>query len=684
MTMITQAFAEAPHRGLCTDCGISRSSEPKRCGTACQFIAPDYPTAETRVHGRMRDEARPDELFFGPFRRMLRASLAPPSEGAQWTGITTRIAERLLETNAVDAILTMAPDPADRWRPMPVLVTEAADLAQCRGMRMGYAPLLALLEPARALGYTRLAIIGIPCQVYALRALEQELGFERLFVIGTPCSDNTTTERFHEFLAVLSDDPDSITYLEFRADYHVELRFRDGHSKAVPFLLLPLSKLPPDFFPLTCRTCVDYTNVLADITIGYMGGSGEQWIITRNDRGEELLALLGDQIRVAAPLSAGKRHGAVAGFMKNVERAAGGLPLRGMPDWVRPLVAWLMPRIGPRGLEFARTRVEMKAIETILHLRRQHPKRMRSMIPAHIWKLAKPYKLAPAPGETSKIIPALLLLLLACGTAHAQEANTQDKSQYDLFNPTPDSKDRAFSPDRPDKNSGPYTVDAGHFEYEIDLFGFSRDGYTTDGTLQEGIFTADPTLKLGITNTIDAEVTIEGYQTQRIKDRATSTTASAHGFGDVIVRIKDCVFGDDGGDYTGAIFPFVKIPTGATALGNNQVEGGVTLLFQFPLPYGITGLANTELAAFKNDFDSGKHLTATNLISISHEVAKKFEVAAEFWSQVAGASTPAQYTADFSLAYLPRADIQLDVGTYVGLNKAAPDLVVYAGLAQQF
>ena len=29
-----------------------------------------------------------------------------------------------------------------------------------------------------------------------------------------------------------------------------------------------------------------------------------------------------------------------------------------------------MPKVGPRGLEFARARLEMKAIETVLHLRR--------------------------------------------------------------------------------------------------------------------------------------------------------------------------------------------------------------------------------------------------------------------------------------------------------------------------
>jgi coenzyme F420 hydrogenase subunit beta len=398
----TSPLADPAPRDLCTDCGISRTSDPKRCGRACQFIRPDYPALERQVHGRARDPQRPDELHFGPFRRMLRAALAEPRPGAQWTGIATRLGERLLETGAVDAVLAVAPDPQDRWRPVPVLVTRAADMAQCRGMRMGYAPLLALLEPARTAGHRRLAIIGIPCQVYALRALEAELGFERLYVIGTPCSDNTTTENFHRFLALLSERPETIEYLEFRPDYHVELRFTDGRVQEIPFLKLPISKLPRDFFPLTCRTCVDYTNVLADITVGYMAGQGEQWLLMRNERGEELLRLLEGEIRLNEPGSAGRRRGPVAGFLKNTERAAGGLPLRGTPAWLRPLVAWLMPRIGPRGLEFARARLEMKAVETVLHLRRERPRRMRRMIPAHVWALVKPYGVQPQPRETDE------------------------------------------------------------------------------------------------------------------------------------------------------------------------------------------------------------------------------------------------------------------------------------------
>jgi coenzyme F420 hydrogenase subunit beta len=406
LTRFTRAVHPAVHapslppaapRGLCTDCGLSRLPNARDCGRACQFIAPDYPAAETQVHGRARGEG--EELFFGPHRAMWRARLKAPREGAQWTGLTTRLAERLLDTGAVTAVLTMAPDPADRWRPVPVIVTRAEGMAACRGMRMGFAPLLALLGPARAAGHTRIALIGIPCQVHALRQIEAGLGFENITVIGTPCSDNTTTENFHRFLALLDDKPESISYLEFRADFRVEIRHDDGRVRTIPFLMLPISQLPADFFPLTCRTCVDYTNALADITVGYMAGQGEQWLIVRNARGQALLDLLGEEVALAPPGSAGKRAAAVRGFIANTERAAGGLPLRRIPRFLRPLVAWLQPRTGPRGLEFARTRLEMKAAETVLHLRAAMPKRMKNMIPAHVWALVARYGITPRAGE---------------------------------------------------------------------------------------------------------------------------------------------------------------------------------------------------------------------------------------------------------------------------------------------
>ncbi len=397
--VMTPELREPEYRDLCTDCGVSRSSDPHRCGSVCQFIRPRYAELEAQVHGRTRDRSRPDELHFGPFLQMARARLTPPLEGAQWTGITTRLAERLLEEGRVDAVLATASHEDDRWRPRPVLVTEASGMAACRGMKMGYSPLLALLDDAREMGFTRLAVVGIPCQIHALRAMEKELGLDALYVLGTPCSDNTTTENFHAFLNRLSERPDEITYLEFRADYHVEIRFKEGQVREIPFLQLPLSDLPDNFFPMTCKSCVDYVNVLSDLTVGYMGGDGDQWILVRNERGQEMLELLGDEIELEAPMSKGRRKGPVKGFMKAVQRSADGLPLRKTPQWARPIVARLMPLLGPRGTEFARARLEMKAVEAIIQLRRHHPRRVKRMVPPHVWELANPYGLQPEAKE---------------------------------------------------------------------------------------------------------------------------------------------------------------------------------------------------------------------------------------------------------------------------------------------
>jgi coenzyme F420 hydrogenase subunit beta len=330
---------------------------------------------------------------------MGRARLASPRAGAQWTGLTTRIAERLLEEGLVDAVIATASAPDDRWAPRPVLVTEPAGMARCRGMKMGYSPALALLDEAAARGFRRLAVVGVACQVHALRALEASLGLERLYVIGTPCSDNTTTARFHDFLGRLTDRPEAVTYLEFMPDMHVELRFADAPARRIPFIQLPIAQLPPDFIPLTCRACFDYTNALADVTVGYMAGEGDQWLLVRNARGRELVGLLGGELRLAALGSRGDRRGPVRTFVRILERQKGGLPVRRMPDWARPLVGWLQARFGPRGLEFARTRVEMKVAEGIVNLRAERPRRLRAMVPDFAWDLAAPYGLVPRDGE---------------------------------------------------------------------------------------------------------------------------------------------------------------------------------------------------------------------------------------------------------------------------------------------
>ena len=87
--------------------------------------------------------------------------------------------------------------------------------------------------------------------------------------------------------------------------------------------------------------------------------------------------------------------------------------------------------------------------------------------------------------------------------ALAQSAGDPDKSQYTVFNPVPADQMRDFSTDRPPKANSPYTVDAGHFQYETDIVNFADQlsGPTRGYTL----LAPNPTFKEGVTNNVDLE-----------------------------------------------------------------------------------------------------------------------------------------------------------------------------------
>ena len=82
----------------------------------------------------------------------------------------------------------------------------------------------------------------------------------------------------------------------------------------------------------------------------------------------------------------------------------------------------------------------------------------------------------------------------------ACSATAQDKSDYNLFKPTPVDQMRSFNTDRPTKSNVPYTVDAGHFQYEGDVFIYSFDNTTTPDTNNTNWVLFNPTFKAGLTS----------------------------------------------------------------------------------------------------------------------------------------------------------------------------------------
>src|SRR5580658_5192703 len=218
--------------------------------------------------------------------------------------------------------------------------------------------------------------------------------------------------------------------------------------------------------------------------------------------------------------------------------------------------------------------------------------------------------------RTSDVCSVLALLLTASAApALADDTpSTPDKSGYTLFDPTPDADLRSFNTDRPPKANSPYTVDAGHFQYETDIavFGYSD----TDGVTTRDWTVLDPTLKLGLTNTIDAELQITPYES--VVTHSASGTTSISGFGDTIARLKINVLGDDHGAIAVALLPYVKLPTAQSGLGNGHVEGGLILPVSFSAPGGFTVIVMPEADYLKDTAASGYHAAFDFLINVSH------------------------------------------------------------------
>lgn len=127
---------------------------------------------------------------------------------------------------------------------------------------------------------------------------------------------------------------------------------------------------------------------------------------------------------------------------------------------------------------------------------------------------------------------------------------------YNLFDPKPADALRELSTDRPDTTESPHTVDAGHFQMELEATSYARDksaGITTKTT------TGSVNLKAGLTDNIDLQLILE--PSTHIETSGQGNNYSASGMNDTEVRLKINVWGNDGGDTAFAIMPFVRLAT---------------------------------------------------------------------------------------------------------------------------
>lgn len=271
-----------------------------------------------------------------------------------------------------------------------------------------------------------------------------------------------------------------------------------------------------------------------------------------------------------------------------------------------------------------------------------------------------------------QVITAIITTAGFCSATAAEpgEAPSGDKSQYNLFNPTPRALMRELSPDRPDATESPMTVDAGHFAMEVSLFDWRRDGRDDTYTLMSS------NLKLGLTNTTDLQLLFDSYAWEN-----PASGDGAEGFGDIQLRLKYNLWGNDGDDTALALFPFAKIPTG-TALSNDEWEGGLIVPFSIQLSDRVGLGLMAEFDVVYNDGSRGHEFEFLHSAVVGIELTERLGTFIEYIGITGDAPYQAYCAGGFT--FTVNDDLVLDCGAQVGLNGGADDLGVFAGFTERF
>jgi len=376
-----------PAKALCSECGLCDTYYIHYVKEACAFLNEQIAELEAQAHGQSRDLDREDDLYFGVHQEMMAARKKDPIAGAQWTGIVSAIACEMLTQGKVEGVVCVQNTPEDRFQPMPIIARTPEEVLAARVNKPTLSPNLSILEEVEQSGFKRLLVIGVGCQIQALRAVQDKIGLEKLYVLGTPCVDNVTREGLQKFLETTSQSPETVVHYEFMQDFRVHFKHEDGSIEKVPFFGLNTKELKDVFAP-SCMSCFDYVNSLADLVVGYMGAPfGYQWIVVRNDTGKEMLDLVQDQLETQAVSSKGNRKAAV---QQSIPAYDQGVTL---PMWAAKLMGVVIEKVGPKGLEYARFSIDSHFTRNYLYVKRNYPDHLEDHVPEYAKRIVEQYEL---------------------------------------------------------------------------------------------------------------------------------------------------------------------------------------------------------------------------------------------------------------------------------------------------
>lgn len=241
---------------------------------------------------------------------------------------------------------------------------------------------------------------------------------------------------------------------------------------------------------------------------------------------------------------------------------------------------------------------------------------------------------------------------------------------------------RDFCPDRPGLGTPACTLDDGQVAIELGAVNWTLDR-SADGR-SDTIAAGDLLLRYGINQNLEVQLGWEAFATTRV--RSGRRVEKASGAGDVLLAVRHNLQNPDGSGFSLAVMPYATLPVSSSATSAGDWGAGLLLPVSRELPAGFgIGFTGSVEAAVDEDRD-GRHLAYGAIVGLDIPVSEAVGATAEFSARrdddPSGASTG--LLAGLSAGWMPASTLQLDVGATFGLNRNAPDVQLYFGIARRF
>jgi coenzyme F420 hydrogenase subunit beta len=261
-------------------CGI----EEGQCYDFCPRTFTDLTALNKSIFG-----GEPSDSSLGSYIsiEMAQARDADTRRRAQYGGVVSALMTYAMNSGEIgSAVLTRPFDSG--IMPVSSLAQESAQVLEFAGSNYVSSATLAELNKATKQPGDAIGVVGIPCQVLALRkmqASQHETGAGAVkLVIGLFCTWALSYKEFYEFLAG-KVDPSSIVRIDIPPPPANVLVVHTGNG-AIEFSLDEVR----GFIKPACGVCLDMTSELADISVGMVEGM-EDWntVIARTPLGKQLV-----------------------------------------------------------------------------------------------------------------------------------------------------------------------------------------------------------------------------------------------------------------------------------------------------------------------------------------------------------------------------------------------------------